>query len=59
MGGGYAFEIHEQLFIKRIRRQSDGVQIISDNPLYGKDDGNYASHDIKVAGQVIWCGQEF
>lgn len=53
--GIFAFRLDDELRIKRLRRVSDGVEIISDNPRYNPEKIEGADLDrFAIIGRALW-----
>ncbi len=55
--GIFGFRLDDELRIKRLRRVSEGVEILSDNPRYEPE--LLVGHDLErfaVIGRVWWVG---
>lgn len=58
-GSMYVIQISGQTFVKRLKRDLKGIQILSDNPNYPEQFLTYAElehNPIMIAGRVIWYG---
>lgn len=58
-GSIYVIQISGQTFVKRLKRDLKGIQVLSDNPLYPEQSITYAElehNPMTVAGRVIWYG---
>jgi phage repressor protein C with HTH and peptisase S24 domain len=55
--GIFAFRTGDELRIKRLRRLVDGIQILSENPIYEPElvTGD-AADDLTIIGRVLWTG---
>jgi phage repressor protein C with HTH and peptisase S24 domain len=58
--GIYVLRWDDHLIVKRLARRSDGsIEIISDNPIYGKEHiPRSRVPELNVAGRVAWIGHE-
>lgn len=51
----YVLEVHNRLFIKRVRQRIDGTfEISSDNPSIKTVDILNGEHEVNIKGRVIW-----
>ncbi len=58
-GSIYVIQISGQTFVKRLKRDLKGVQILSDNPVYEPQHLTYAELEdspMTIAGRVVWFG---
>ncbi len=58
-GSIYVIQISGQTFVKRLKRDLKGIQILSDNPVYEPQHLTYAELEdspMTIAGRVVWFG---